>query len=71
MTANRRRFLTLAGGALAAPALLREGYAQAPQVTLRLHHFLPPIANVPALFFTPWAKKIESESGGRLTAPRS
>ena len=66
MTANRRRFLALAGGALAAPALLREGYAQAPQVTLRLHHFLPPIANVPALFFTPWAKKIESESGGRL-----
>ena len=48
MTANRRRFLTLAGGALASPALLRVGYAQSPQVTLKLHHFLPPVANVPA-----------------------
>jgi TRAP-type C4-dicarboxylate transport system substrate-binding protein len=66
MNANRRRFLTLAGGALAAPAVLREGYAQSPQVTLKLHHFLPPVANVPVHFFTPWAKKIESESGGRL-----
>jgi TRAP-type transport system periplasmic protein len=66
MKTSRRRFLALAGGAVAAPALLREGYAQAPQVTLRLHHFLPPVANVPTLFFTPWIKKIESESGGRL-----
>ena len=66
MTANRRRFLTLAGGALAAPALLREGYAQSPQVTLKLHHFLPPVANVPTQFLTPWARKVEQESNGRI-----
>src|SRR5918995_2123224 len=66
MTANRRRFLTLAGSALAAPALLREGYAQSPQVTLKLHHFLPPVANVPAQFLTPWARKVEGESNGRI-----
>jgi TRAP-type C4-dicarboxylate transport system substrate-binding protein len=66
MIASRRRFLALTGTALAAPALLREGYAQAPQVTLRLHHFLPPAANVPAQFLTPWARKVESESGGRI-----
>src|SRR3712207_286226 len=66
MKTSRRRFLALAGSAVAAPALLRESYAQAPQVTLRLHHFLPPVANVPVHFFTPWAKKIETESGGRL-----
>jgi TRAP-type C4-dicarboxylate transport system substrate-binding protein len=66
MTASRRRFLAFAGTALAAPALLREGYAQAPQVTLRMHHFLPPVANVPAQFLTPWARKVESESGGRI-----
>jgi TRAP-type transport system periplasmic protein len=66
MTIARRRVLALAGGALAAPALLREGYAQAPQVTLKLHHFLPPVANVPVHFFNPWIKKIETESGGRL-----
>jgi TRAP-type C4-dicarboxylate transport system substrate-binding protein len=66
MPANRRRFLTLAGGALAAPALLREGYAQSPQVTLKMHHFLPPAANVPSLFLTPWARKVEQESNGRI-----
>jgi TRAP-type transport system periplasmic protein len=66
MAANRRRFLTLAGGALAAPALLGEGYAQAPQVTLKMHHFLPPVANVPAQFLTPWARKVEQESNGRI-----
>src|SRR4051812_28361274 len=66
MTPNRRRFLTPAGGAVAAPALLREGYAQNPQVSLKLHHFLPPVANVPSMFLTPWAKTIERESNGRI-----
>jgi TRAP-type C4-dicarboxylate transport system substrate-binding protein len=66
MIANRRRFLTLAGSAIAAPALLREGYAQSPQVTLRMHHFLPPAANVPTHFLTPWVKKVEQESNGRI-----
>ena len=40
--------------------------ALAQQVTLRLHHFLPPQANVPTLAIAPWAKKIEAESGGRI-----
>ena len=66
MKTSRRRFLALAGGAVAAPALLREGYAQAPEVTLRMHHFLPPVATGPARFLTPWAKKVESESNGRI-----
>jgi TRAP-type C4-dicarboxylate transport system substrate-binding protein len=66
MTIARRRFLALAGGAVAAPALLREGYAQSPQVTLKMHHFLPPAANVPALFLTPWARKVEADSNGRI-----
>lgn len=63
---NRRRFLALAGGAVAAPALLREGYAQAPQVTLRMHHFLPAVANGHAKFLAPWAQKIGQESNGRI-----
>ncbi|HEY7383226.1 MAG TPA: TRAP transporter substrate-binding protein [Beijerinckiaceae bacterium] len=66
MTIPRRRFLALAGGAVAAPAVLREGYAQAPQVTLKLHHLLPPVANVPVHFLVPWAKKVEQESHGRI-----
>jgi TRAP-type transport system periplasmic protein len=65
MTIPRRLFLALAGG-IAAPAILREGYAQAPQVTLKLHHLLPPIANVPVHFLVPWTKKVEQESNGRI-----
>ncbi|TDQ44769.1 TRAP transporter substrate-binding protein [Tepidicella xavieri] len=40
--------------------------AMAQTVTLRLHHFLPPQATIPANAITPWAKKIEEESQGRL-----
>src|SRR5918997_4200221 len=66
MNPTRRRFLTLAGGAVAAPALLREGYAQAPQVTLRLHHFLPPVSNAHTKFLVPWVQKVAQESQGRI-----
>ncbi len=40
--------------------------ASAQDVTLRVHHFLPPGAPVPANFITPWAQKIEEESDGRI-----
>jgi TRAP-type transport system periplasmic protein len=66
MTLARRRFLAIAGGALAAPALLRQGYAQAPQVSLRMHHFLPPVSNGHAKFLAPWAQKVQQESNGRI-----
>jgi TRAP-type C4-dicarboxylate transport system substrate-binding protein len=66
MTPTRRRFLALAGGAVAAPALLREGYAQAPQVTLRMHHFLPAVTNGQTKFLAPWAKKVGEDSNGRI-----
>ena len=66
MKVSRRSFLSLAAGTVAAPALLREGYAQAAQVTLKLHHFLPAMANVPTHFLTPWARKVEEDSAGRL-----
>lgn len=63
---TRRAFLALAGGTIAAPALLREGHAQAAQVTLRLHHFLGPTSNGHTRFLVPWSQKVERESGGRL-----
>lgn len=63
---TRRRFLALAGGAVAAPALVRGAHAQSPQVTLRMHHFLPAVSNGHARFLAPWAKKVETESGGRI-----
>lgn len=63
---KRRQFLQLSTGAVAAPFILRTGYAQAPQVTLRLQQQLPAAAPVPKNFLEPWAKKIETESGGRI-----
>lgn len=60
----RRALLPLAAAALAAPALVRPAHAQA--VTLRLHHFLPPVANVHRYFLMPWARKVEAESNGAL-----
>lgn len=40
--------------------------AKAEEVTLRLHHFLPPQAPVPRDFIAPWAQKIHDESDGRI-----
>ncbi len=40
--------------------------AQAQTVTLRLHHFLAPQAAFPVTAIVPWAKKVETESGGRI-----
>jgi TRAP-type C4-dicarboxylate transport system substrate-binding protein len=40
--------------------------AAAQEVTLRVHHFLPPQAPVPKNFITPWAEKVMAESNGRI-----
>lgn len=63
---GRRRFLALAGGAIAAPAVARVAFGQTPQVTLKLHHFLPPVSNAHSKLLVPWTKKVETESGGRI-----
>jgi TRAP-type C4-dicarboxylate transport system substrate-binding protein len=63
---RRRNLLHAAPGLLAAPALLRPSSARAQEVTLRMHHFLPPIGNVPRYFLTPWARKVEKESDNRI-----
>jgi TRAP-type C4-dicarboxylate transport system substrate-binding protein len=64
MTLHRRDFILLGAAALAAPALVRSAKAQ--ELTLRLHHFLPPVANVHRHFLMPWAQKIQAESDGKL-----
>jgi TRAP-type C4-dicarboxylate transport system substrate-binding protein len=67
VTLDRRQLLSLAGtAALAAPALLRPGRARAAEVTLKMHHFLPPVSNGHAKFLAPWSRKVEAESGGRI-----
>jgi TRAP-type C4-dicarboxylate transport system substrate-binding protein len=57
--------MKLAGAAIAAPAVSRTALGQQ-AVTLRMHHFLPPISNVHTRLLTPWVKKIEQDSGGKL-----
>ncbi|MGD9923153.1 MAG: TRAP transporter substrate-binding protein [Pseudorhodoplanes sp.] len=63
---SRRRFLASAGAVLAAPALSPVAGAQTPAVVLKLHHFLAPTANAHVRFLSPWARKVEKESGGRI-----
>ncbi len=66
MTVARRQFIRIAGAAVAAPAVSRIAWGQTPQVTLKMHQFLPPTANGPAKFLAPWARKVEQASGGRI-----
>jgi TRAP-type transport system periplasmic protein len=40
--------------------------ASAQQVTLKLHHFVPPTATAHVKFLAPWAEKIAKESNGRI-----
>lgn len=61
----------LIAGALAAAGWLAGATsALAQEVTLRLHQFLPPQANVPAHVLDPWADKVEADSGGRIKIER-
>jgi TRAP-type transport system periplasmic protein len=62
---NRRQFAATAALGLAAPFVLR-GTARAADVTLKLHHILPPQANVPTNFLTPWANEIMEASENRI-----
>lgn len=57
----------LAGSAVG--ALLATG-ALAQEVTLKLHQFLPPQANVPKLVLDVWADKVEADSAGRIKIDR-
>lgn len=54
--------IVLAAAAFAGAAQL----AQAADVTLRFHQFLPPQATIPSKAILPWAQKVEKESGGRI-----
>ncbi len=66
MTLNRRTLVAGAGAAVAMPAIITSARAQAPVVTLKLHHFLPPVSNGHAKMLAPWAKDIETESAGKI-----
>ena len=55
---------TILLGALAIASFT--GAAAAQEVTLRLHQFLPPQANVPKLVLDKWAADVMEQSGGRI-----
>lgn len=65
MSISRRSLLTAAGAAVAMPAVVTGARAQA-QVTLKLHHFLPPVSNGHAKMLQPWARKVEADSQGKI-----
>ncbi len=68
MTITRRQFgatAAVAATTLAMPGLITGAQAQA-VVTLKLHHFLPPVSNAHAKLLAPWAKKVEADSQGRI-----
>ncbi|MGZ2259192.1 TRAP transporter substrate-binding protein [Roseobacter sp. A03A-229] len=69
MTISRKTFLNMATA-----AALAVGFGAAPavaqEVTLRLHQFLPPQANVPKLVLDVWADNVEEASGGRIKVDR-
>lgn len=65
---NRRFFINSLGAAALAvsglAAATSTSFAQ--EVTLRLHQFLPPQANVPKRILIPWAENIGKASDGRI-----
>jgi TRAP-type C4-dicarboxylate transport system substrate-binding protein len=63
---NRRQLLGATAGALAAPVVLRHAFAQSPEVSLKLHHFLGPQSPAQTDMLQPWVEKIQSDSGGRV-----
>lgn len=52
--------------AFALTAALAAGTAHAQDVTLRIHHFLPPKGTIQALVLEPWCEKLGKESAGRI-----
>jgi TRAP-type transport system periplasmic protein len=66
MRLTRRTLLTSTLASVAAPAALRLAYADAPHVTLKLHHYFSAVSAPHEKFLAPWARKIEAESAGRI-----
>ena len=64
----RRSFTRYVCAAAAAALTIGLGAtsADAQEVTLRLHQFLPPQANVPKNIIEPWIAQVEEASGGRI-----
>ncbi len=58
--------IATAGTAVAAALAVSSLSVGSQATTLRMHTFIPPVANPSKTFLIPWAKKIEADSGGKL-----
>jgi TRAP-type C4-dicarboxylate transport system substrate-binding protein len=56
----------LVGGVLTIGLVAAQVQPWAQEVTLKVHHFLPPPSVAHAKFMQPWAEKVEQDSGGRI-----
>lgn len=63
MTMTRRAAMATMGAALATPAFLKKAHAA--EVTLKMHHFIPPVAPM-GKFFETWAAEIAEASDGAI-----
>ncbi|MDE2283944.1 MAG: TRAP transporter substrate-binding protein DctP [Hyphomicrobiales bacterium] len=66
MRLGRRTFLNSLAASMMAPAVLRYARADAPQVTLKLHHFFSSVSSGHEKFLVPWARRVAAQSAGRI-----
>jgi TRAP-type C4-dicarboxylate transport system substrate-binding protein len=66
MRVARRTFLASTMASVAAPAVMRAAFADAPQFTFKLHHAFSSVSSAHDKFLAPWARQVEAQSGGRI-----
>jgi TRAP-type C4-dicarboxylate transport system substrate-binding protein len=66
MRVARRTFLASTMASVAAPAVMRVAFADAPQFSLKLHHAFSSVSSAHDKFLAPWARQVEAQSGGRI-----
>ncbi|HLF23743.1 MAG TPA: TRAP transporter substrate-binding protein [Burkholderiales bacterium] len=63
----KTKLLSIAAAAFVAVLLGASGVSQAaPEVTLKFHHFLPPVSAAQRTMIEPWARAVEKSSGGKI-----
>lgn len=66
MRVARRTFLASGLASLAAPGVLRLARADNLPIVLKLHHAFSAVSSVHDKFLSPWARKVATDSAGRL-----
>ena len=66
MRVARRTFLASTMASVAAPAVMRVAWADAPQFAFKLHHAFSSVSSAHDKFLAPWSRQVEAQSGGRI-----